>query len=787
VAVAFRAVGARTKAASGGTKTVAMPAGVLAGDALLLVSLTDNRLDETMVSAGWTYMMTAGRHDQSSFLLWPKINFFWKVASGSEGASQSVSYSTLSYPSGTPNIVAFIAAWSGTHATSPFIDFEPDDTTSSAATVDHPIITVSSANSWLITVRGVSDNGADTFTCSVGGDSERVDDTDGFSELSVALYDSNTTVATGPSTLRQTTSSSALTWGSSMSTIAVRPPAVAGTTSAPAQLVEATASAYDATVITVPQVEWECVAGTPIAAYTLGIDWNNDGDYSDVGEDVTSDVLSSGVTIGYGRDQDRQLSPTSAGTMAYELNNANRTYSPENTLGPLSGSLDPARPAKAEVVFSGVTYPLFRGRIDEYKVSVDRSSRVASFTFLDGLSLLQADKLSTTLYQGIRTGDAIGVILDEIGWTAGRDIDPGGTFIKYWWLEETDAMTALQDLVKSEGPPAVAYIAPDGSFTFRDRHHRILRDHSRTSQGHFAAQAMDCDSPSVTGLSFTKPFVYERGWRDVINSVNFEVEERSIVGDPAVVWSSEDTIVFSSGQSRIVGVSASDPFINAITPVSGTDFVKTGAGVVTASLVKTSGQSTAIVYTCTGGTATISLLQLRAQPALVVRTVKVSMRDETSVAAHGSRAYPDEAKWANQNDAEAIASLILLNYANPRPIVKLRIAAKDAEHYGQILNRTVSDRITIKNEEMGLNADFFVERVDHSIERLWTDRPPVHSVTLGCEKDIFDPPDNPFTFDKKGAGFDDGVFDISGSDQGDEIFIFDDPQQGQFDFGVFGT
>ena len=169
MAVAFRAVGARTKAVGGGTRTVAMPAGVLAGDALLLVSETDNRLDETMVSAGWTKLLVAGRHDQQSFLLWPKINFFWKVASGAEGANQSVSYSTLSYPTGTPNIVAFIIAWSGTHATSPFIDFDGTSTTSASATVDHPIITVSSANSWLLTVRGFSSNGGVTFTCSVGG------------------------------------------------------------------------------------------------------------------------------------------------------------------------------------------------------------------------------------------------------------------------------------------------------------------------------------------------------------------------------------------------------------------------------------------------------------------------------------------------------------------------------------------------------------------------------------------------------------------------------------------
>lgn len=785
MAIAFRAVGARTKAASGGTKNVAMPGGVVAGDALLLVSVTDNRLDETIVSAGWTFLGFAGRHDQSSFQLWSKINFWWKVASGSEGANQQVSYSSLAYPFGTPNLVAFIIAWSGAHATSPFIDFGADSTTASTATVDHPIINVTDANSWLITVRATSDNGNDTFTCSVGGDSERVDDNDGLSEISVALYDSNATVSTGPSTLRQTTASSSLTWGSSMATISVRPPTPAGSTSAPAEQAAATGTAYNATV-SIVQPDWAC---TPtIADYLMGIDWSNDGDYSDTGEDVTADVISGGVSISYGRDQDRQLSPASVGRMSYVLNNSTKKYSPENTGSPLSGTLDPARPAKAQVTFSGNVYPLFNGRIDEYTVNSDRTDRTASFTFLDGLSLLQASRLSTQVYQAKRTGELVGIILDLVGWTGPRDLDVGATFVKYWWLEGTDAFAALQDLVRSEGPPAVAYVAPDGTFTFRDRHHRILRDESRSSQGSFAAEGVDCDSPVITGgLDYTAPFVYERGWRDIINSVSIDVEERQADADPTAVWTSDQTITLDSGQSVSLGVSASDPFINALDPVSGTDFIKVGAGVVTASLNQTSGQSVVVTYMCTGGSATVSTLQVRAQAIPVIRTSKVSTTDSSSVIAHGRKDYPDSIPWANLNDANAIAGLILLNYANPRPLVKLRIAAKDPAHFGQILNRTVSDRITIRNDEMGLNSDFFVERVEHTISRMWADRPPVHSVVLGCEKDIFTPPLNPFTFDKKGAGFDDGVFDVSGSDQGDRVFIFDHPTQGQFDYGQFAT
>jgi len=59
-------------------------------------------------------------------------------------------------------------------------------------------------------------------------------------------------------------------------------------------------------------------------------------------------------------------------------------------------------------------------------------------------------------------------------------------------------------------------------------------------------------------------------------------------------------------------------------------------------------------------------------------------------------------------------------------------------------------------------------------------------VILGCEKDIVEI-ENCFTFDVVGKGFDQGVFCGQGVDDPDTVFIFDDPQQGQFDFGVFGT
>lgn len=510
--------------------------------------------------------------------------------------------------------------------------------------------------------------------------------------------------------------------------------------------------------------------------------------YPRPGDDITPDDLSTGIKIRYGRDQSRQLNPTSVGTMALSVNNSSRRYSPENSASSLYGNLDPARDTQVRVTFQNSTSFLFTGKIDDFNINVERGDRTVDFTFLDGLALLQGVRLSTPLYQTVRTGDVVGLILDAIGWTAARDIDAGATVVPFWWAEGTDAFTAVQDIVRSEGPPSVAYVAPDGTFVFRDRHHRLLRPSSITSQGLFAApRLMDCTAPAVTGFNFTDPFVYSNGWKDIVNSVTFDVSVRQSDLTVSAVWNSTDTLALANGESVVINASASDPFMAAVTPLVGTDFTLAGAGTLTVLLSRTSGQSVQITLTAVGGAVQVLSMQLRAKSVPVVKTVKVMLEDGSSIASHGQRDYPDQAPWAGANDAYALASLILTHYAQRVPTVQLRVASSDPNHWGQVVSRTISDRITIRHDELGLNSDFYVESVEHEVTRIWTDRPPVHAVVLGCEKVPAVAPANPFTFDKRGAGFDQGVFDPIAMDDPDLIWIWGDPVQGTFDNGLFAT
>jgi hypothetical protein len=445
---------------------------------------------------------------------------------------------------------------------------------------------------------------------------------------------------------------------------------------------------------------------------TVAVDWGKDGTFVGVGEVVTARIRGD-ITATYGRDQGTALNPVVAGRGTFTLDNISRDYSPRNASSPLFGKVKPSRPVLVTRTVGATTYTIFRGHTDSSSVNPDVESKTVDFSLVDSLADFAGVKVTTPLYQGLRTGDAIGKILDAVGWTGGRDIDSGSTIIPWWWEDGTDALDALKKVLASEGPPALLTVDVSGGIVFRDRQHRLIRSASTTSQ--VTMRGTDGAAEPRMGKGFT----YDDGWEDVVNSVQFSVDERRPAGALSAVWSTEDPINIAASQSYVAVLQASDPFQGAVAPVAGTDFTLVSGGVASVTLSRTSGISTSITITATGAGASLTGLQLRAYSVPVARTYQVTATDSTSITDYGARGLPSgqDPVWASLYDAQAIANLLVLQRKQPLTQLQVRFVCQHTQtnRLAQILKLNLSDRVTVIEPETQVNGAFFVESITHTI------------------------------------------------------------------------
>lgn len=483
------------------------------------------------------------------------------------------------------------------------------------------------------------------------------------------------------------------------------------------------------------------------ATYGFNIDWSNNGVWTNTGEDVTSRVLEE-VSIEYGRDQARALSPIATGSAGFELLNTSKDYSPENASSPIFGLVLPARPVRIQATLSATTYTLFRGHLDEFNVLPAIGDRKVSVTCLDALAKIKEAKATTTLYPSVRTGEAIAAILDAIGWSgAARDLDTGATTLRWWCVNSVDAWSAIQEIVAAEGSPALVTVDSSGNIVFRDRHHRLVRSASTTSQATFR--------DTGTEPLFSAPLAYDQGWRDVVNDVSFGVDERAPQGEMSAVWTSDATYSLAASATTVFTVSTDDPFYEAgiyFTVVSGSADV---------TIDETQGQSTTVTITAGGSGAIVNGLSIQAFAVPVQRSLTVTASDATSITAYGSRSGPDGAGKACLEDAQAIADLAVLYRKVRLPIVSLDVIGGNDTRLTQCLTRNLSDRVTVVDAETGLNRAFYIEQIKHSIRQAGL----LHTTTFGCE----------------------AISTASGLDSATTVFIFDHATQGKFGTGKFGT
>lgn len=449
------------------------------------------------------------------------------------------------------------------------------------------------------------------------------------------------------------------------------------------------------------------------------VDWDNDGTYVDAGEEVTTRVLmmEASVTAERGRDQLRSFSPPRAGQANATLDNESKDYSTDYTLGPLYGLLLPGRRVRFDADNAGAATRIWTGVLEDLPQHPEIELKTVELVCLGRFSQLTGEsspiRISTALYQNVRIDECMAVVFDAVGITD-YVLDTAKTTLAWWWLDNEDPFGALRSLLASEGPGSALYEDGQGRPVFESRHYRLLTARSATSQATFAD----------TG---TEPYRlatlnHNPGQKDVANSIALTYRARAAQA-LAVVWSLGSTLSLAPNEARSVTVTSTDPFTAAVTPVNATDYTVSAGSLSSVSLDRTSGARVTITLTAGASGATVTGLQLRAQPVTVTSEVVVPQTIDVSasVAKYGTRPYnpPDEprAEFADLNTMQDMANAIAGAYQNPRPTGTVSIEAVTAATIAQFVAREISDRITVVDAQTGLNSGAHVEQLKYEWDR----------------------------------------------------------------------
>jgi hypothetical protein len=459
-----------------------------------------------------------------------------------------------------------------------------------------------------------------------------------------------------------------------------------------------------------------------IATYRLDVAWGDSLTYADTGDNVTARVLPDrGLSCERGKDQIRSFSPPMAGRLDAGLDNRSRDYSPENGSSPLVGKLVPGHKVRLRATFSAVTYDLFTGTLDDLPQHPELGARAVDLPCLGSLSRLKGVKVSTALYQNVRTDQALGSLLDAAGWPAGdRVLSTGRTTLLWWWADDADAFEMAVTLLNTEGPGASLYEDGQGRIVFEDRHYRLTQARCTTSQ------AMIRDSGAEP--LHTEPFAYNPGLMDTITRAVARVNVRTV--QPLdVAWQLGQDVSLGVSQVLTFRATTGDPVTGVVAPVAGTDYTVLAGSVASVALDRTSGSRIGVTVTAGAGGATVRGLQVRAQKLTAQATDIVSAPLTPPPRVERG---PALALWPEiqPNVAQDICDAIVRAYKDARPTVSLTLQGASATMLTHLLNREISDRVTVVEAQTGLNADLFVERIAHAVDLAGSR----HRATLGLEK-----------------------------------------------------
>ncbi len=467
-----------------------------------------------------------------------------------------------------------------------------------------------------------------------------------------------------------------------------------------------------------------------VITYTIAIDKNDDGDFSDVNEDITHDVLALHWRLGMNQAYDSMATPIAA---EITVRNVNRTYSPEVT------PLLPGKRLRIQSNDGNTTRTHFMGFIHKVEPTPGTHGARTALIHAYGaeawlpenqvrlpiLTTVRADEVINQILQRVKLRYAVlddYLIVGETGknmlgrklfgdyWTA--SLETGKSTFAYMgdiWGEGVPADAAIGQLAQSER--GRFFVNRSGDAVFYNRHH-TLKD--VTVKATFA--------DDMAGM------VYEYG-AAVVNNIQVAMMPRTLGTPNTILWSLAEPQLLNPGIVKRFIARYSDAndnpvgalLINNINYNANTTPAGFGTDMQTFLSVSVviAGASSATIEVRNMSDSPIYLRSLAVfgTPLIGGDRLILEERDVSSETYYGYRQWRLELPFVTVlEDAVNIAQYELRRRSNPIGMVR-QLQTDTVHHPTQVLSLTLFDRITLQETQTGHQHDYFIIGEAHLVDK----------------------------------------------------------------------
>ena len=288
-------------------------------------------------------------------------------------------------------------------------------------------------------------------------------------------------------------------------------------------------------------------------------------------------------------------------------------------------------------------------------------------------------------------------------------------------------LTAVYRLQDEED--GLLYVDADGAYRFEERAHR-------TRAPHTVGKAVYRDTYNGVDAAFTDE-EWEEGTDHVENAVVVQYRRGIPTTGEVTLWQSgaaldgSRPVRFLAGQTLTVVANIAegeyDAAFHVASPLSAGDYAANsepdGTGVdltgdITAAITD-SGRywASAVKIRITaadplsyGTEGYLTQLRLRGRAVKLLGPSEVEASDEESIGMFGERRRVIRCNFiTNHEEAALLAASRLARRKQPRPAMALTLAAGDKATLHHMVQRGISDRITVRESALGVDRDFFIE------------------------------------------------------------------------------